>query len=142
MIALLTSDQLTRHWPSIRAKMVALPELWDTSTVDHYLAYALANRVQVWAFVDEGGWIDAIVFSEIFDYPKGRVLRFSDAFGKQFFSYRSQIAEALKQAVEKWNVTSVEIEGRPGWARAMASLGFEVKSVVLQWRRRAAKELN
>ena len=93
------------------------------------LRLLLAGRMQLWAVVGEA--IEAIVLTEIAEYPRRRLCRVLAAAG----AGRARWLHLLG-TIEEWaraqGCTAIEPVARPGWERALAPLGYRKTHVILE----------
>ena len=92
------------------------------------LQQAMQGRVGVWFCESEGG-IDAVIATEVMQYPRKRVLEMMFCGGSNMRHWRDEAVRVLDQHARQAGCTHIACIGRRGWARAWG--GAETGDVVV-----------
>lgn len=128
---LLGPDQIMNFWPFVKEELEKVPHIWKSWwTLDYLLERALNGNIQMWG-MGTGGTIYLVLFTQICRYPAGNILQLFLMFGSGLKVALPQIAASLEFFARQNDVISVEVHGRPGWARLLREYGFVQERVLM-----------
>lgn len=120
MILPLTGNVLRSAWPWIETQLARRPVAF---TPTELLILAQAGHLTVWSVVLDGEPVAVIM-----------LLKDQDGFGYVEYCAGERMNEWLAEAVDtvrewcEWNqVSTLRVEGRKGWRRALLKHGFEIE---------------
>jgi hypothetical protein len=123
-IHLLSWPQFSHYWDQIAACL-------GTTDFDQYysrewlLQSVQGGSVQVWALSD--GTIRLVVFTRLYDCPRGKVLQLFWGAGQDLDRFLDMANETMDRVAGVLQATIIEIIGRRGWVRKMRKYGFETE---------------
>lgn len=129
-------------------------ELVGQSEYPHYAEYfkdKLLQDEQLWlphftiedvlSALNEGsyqGWIggyecfyEIYAITQVHQYPRTKVLSVLWCHGDQAPAYHAIFVDKLSQLAKIVGASHIEVRGRPGWSKALASLGFKPTQLIL-----------
>jgi len=113
---LLNWEQFTRYWENIGAALRAM-DFYDYYTDEWLFNGVYTNQVQVFVLTD--GAIRIVLFTQLLEYPKCKVLRLFWGYGCEIERFLKLINERLDDVARIYGATRIEVCGRPGWYRLL-----------------------
>jgi hypothetical protein len=117
-------------WPNFEHELDRVPHLWDEQWTKESLKTAVEmGAVQVWSFGPPAE-TRVIVFTQLVEYPIGRVLQVFLAFGNGLDAVLPMIEATFEKLAMLSDCVFCEVIGRPGWERKLPR--FKRVAVVLR----------
>ena len=102
------------------------------------MSQLMSQQSQLWMVFDEGNTPIAAMTTKIEDYPRKRMLNCIFIGGADLEGWHEELLGALEKFAKDNNCEGLELTGRYGWKRFLASHDWETKYIVCE--RTFAKE--
>jgi hypothetical protein len=131
IVGLLTNDEFEHYWPEIEKMLDALPHTWIDMTKDSIVSRVFNGSLQVWVMGERG--IQMILFTQIAVFPRGSALQIIWCAGEglDYEKAGPGVEAALEFFAKTQGCKRIDVIGRPGWEKVLASWGFRRTEIVL-----------
>lgn len=132
-IGLLEMEHFVFLWVSIVEALDRIPHFWEYYTKEWFYEMCAKGNIQVWAVGDEKT-VDAIIVTEVVQFPAMKVLRLLGASGENLDTYSDRLQDVFDGFAKMQGCTRIELVGRPGWVRKFRALRGESYDYVVMSR--------
>jgi hypothetical protein len=129
-MGLVEGPDLERFWPGVDGMMQKIPHTLGHWTREEIRAGVYAGHFQLWGC---GPRPDAtfMLLTNIAYYPSKNILMIGWGAGSFKKEMLPVLDATLNNFADMMNCSEIEIHGRQGWVKALASIGFKQSKVVL-----------
>jgi hypothetical protein len=125
----LRTEEILFYWPWIEVELNKIASVWCGHwTKEALREYAINERVQVWGF-GPPDQIRIIAFTQLIDFPAGRVIQVFLCFGNSIDEAMPVIEATFERFAMETESKVCEILGRRGWLKKAP--GFKEDYVVM-----------
>ncbi len=119
-------------WPHVLPIMKEAEGFWrGRMDAKHALHECMMGRMQLWIVAESVEDIDAVIVTQVCDYPTRRVCRYVLVSGSD-----TQLWEDTDEVLTAWakerGCSLIEATGRPGWKKKMKAHGWTSKTAVYE----------
>lgn len=107
-------DELARNWSRIEPLLQRATQITGCYETIDVLRLAMMGRVGIWL----AGDIDAVIVTEVKEYPRRRVLEMMFCGGDNMASWLEEAIRTMDEHARQQGCSHIACIGRPGWERA------------------------
>lgn len=129
----LSNEATVALWDTIRPFLLAFKhDLTEFAEPDDILKQVLKTNLDLWMVISETGQLDGIIlaYMERHKTRASYVLRW--AAGRGLWKYRNKLTSAIEEFALGAGATHINVIGRKGWTKVLASKKFKSIAIVLE----------
>jgi hypothetical protein len=131
-VSLVQRDRVDMVWPVV-SPIVAMSQrrVANDTGLDDIHDGLISGGQQLW-LVTVGDKLTAVIVTMIIQHPRRKILHLSHIAGMHMKSWVREALDVMRDVAAQTGCAAIEANGRLGWAKHAAKLGFEEKSRIYE----------